>query len=475
MKKRIIAAVLLLIICPFSSFSCNGDPGINPGGQAPIYMIHNPVTVVDSSGGVIIGYQVNSNAKNTFLQKYSLQGAPLWQAKGIELSVFTAVQGESQFVSLLPDGGNGGVTVIYVNNGEILGKKLDIKGQPIWQEADKNLSGSGTRSGGYFRIARARDNTTIISWKNPDNSVSIQKYNDDMDTDWPAPAIIEGVSLYDIHTDGDGNVFIMWKNKPGYGEGELFIQKLDSEGSLLWPTGNNRKSADGVLIDSLGLAYLGFGSPVTSDGTGGAIAARAHGELNSDGKSVYNSCIYIQRISAGGNKMWGESGFFLGASGMLPQVIGGKAENTLVYWTDSKIVYAQKLDMTGKNAWEKAIEVGHAGDNAQAVYYDAADDGAGGGVMVWNHSENGSSLLYAQRIDSEGNLLWGENGVRVSGVSPFWAGSKKPARVVPDGQGGFLFTWAGGENIRDISTSWAQRLDNTGQLLWGTDGIRLDN
>ena len=56
-------------------------------------------------------------------------------------------------------------------------------------------------------------------------------------------------------------------------------------------------------------------------------------------------------------------------------------------------------------------------------------DGLGGAIVVW--VEN-SELIFAQRIDSHGNLLWGLPGVLVCTE----ANMRNPNDIVPDGSGG---------------------------------------
>jgi len=124
---------------------------------------------------------------------------------------------------------------------------------------------------------------------------------------------------------------------------------------------------------------------------------------------------------------------------------------------------------------EAGIKIGQAGEPNNIMYYYAMDDGAGGAVVVWNYSENGNKFLHAQRMDAEGNKLWGDSGIKVSSVSPYWAGYSTPARISPDVSGGFFITWAAGEHIKDKTSSYIQRISGEGEILWGEDGIRLDS
>ncbi len=121
----------------------------------------------------------------------------------------------------------------------------------------------------------------------------------------------------------------------------------------------------------------------------------------------------------------------------------------------------------------KLARIRQAGESSNVIYYHATDDSTGGAVVVWNYSENGNKSLRAQRLDAEGNKLWGDNGIKVSSVSPYWGGYATPARILPDGNGGFFVTWAAGEHLKDKTSSYIQRISGDGKILWGVEGIGL--
>jgi hypothetical protein len=94
-------------------------------------------------------------------------------------------------------------------------------------------------------------------------------------------------------------------------------------------------------------------------------------------------------------------------------------------------------------------------------------DGTGGAVLVWEDTRNGNdSDLYAQRIDSKGAPLWKEGGVEICTA----IGPQRYPRITTDGKGGFLVSWfdrRGGKN----SDIYAQRIDGSGTVKWGIDGM----
>ncbi|RJP80711.1 MAG: T9SS C-terminal target domain-containing protein [Candidatus Zixiibacteriota bacterium] len=89
-------------------------------------------------------------------------------------------------------------------------------------------------------------------------------------------------------------------------------------------------------------------------------------------------------------------------------------------------------------------------------------DSTGGAVVAWYVSSFApNSGYYAQRLDASGNRVWGEMGVRFGnarlGSSTF--------DVCPDGLGGFFYATDGGAST--LSQIQAYHVGAGGELLWG--------
>ncbi len=467
MKKLVTIAAIMLLICLLFLTGC---PSVN--GRPPEFPVANPYAIPDGSGGVIVAYQVNKGSyANAYVQRLGAQGDALWGEKGIELgadSGLLSVGNEGDFAALVPDG-RGNVTVVYSLDRAVWTRQLDINGNPVWEGEDaKRISPADVHPLAYFKAIGNTAGGIIIAWAGGSDNLSLQKC--DSDTNWYTSISTPDLDKFDIASDDSGNTFVIWKDNPDYSEGNIFIQKVDANGQIAWP------SDGGIYLP--GLAYVGgkFDSQIIADGEGGALAIWVHAVQNEEGRNITGLDLYTQHISSEGEMLWGESGAFIARVAHFPRLIGGSLENAMVFWGDFQSVYAQKTDAAGNTSWPEAgIKVGQAGESSNVMYYCAASDGSGGFVIVWNYSKNGNKFLHAQRMDADGNKLWGDNGIKVSSVSPYWAGYSTPARISPDGSGGFLVTWAVGEHIKDKTSSYIQRISGDGKLLWGEDGIRLDS
>jgi len=70
----------------------------------------------------------------------------------------------------------------------------------------------------------------------------------------------------------------------------------------------------------------------------------------------------------------------------------------------------------------------------------AVSDGVGGAIVAWQN-ENG---IYAQRVDSSGRQLWGEDGLLVSQVEAdfdIYSTVQTYFTLTADGTGGAIVTW----------------------------------
>jgi flagellar hook capping protein FlgD len=104
-----------------------------------------------------------------------------------------------------------------------------------------------------------------------------------------------------------------------------------------------------------------------------------------------------------------------------------------------------------------------AGDQTMPVI---VPDGFSGAVIVWHDLRPGSpggGVCYAQRVDSTGAPMWGQDGVQL-----FTTGDINDPVAVGDGVGGAYVAFGGQGNAPR-----AQYINFGGALQWGPDGVTL--
>ena len=78
-------------------------------------------------------------------------------------------------------------------------------------------------------------------------------------------------------------------------------------------------------------------------------------------------------------------------------------------------IYVQRLDKNGFAKWT-VNGVNICGNDSDQSKVAIIDDGFGGAIISWNDLRAGDMDVYAQRVDSSGNILWTADGVAVSGA-----------------------------------------------------------
>ncbi len=97
----------------------------------------------------------------------------------------------------------------------------------------------------------------------------------------------------------------------------------------------------------------------------------------------------------------------------------------------------------------------------------AAPDGLGGAIMTWYDTRNGTTSIYARRINAAGVLQWTVDGVAICTA----ANTQDHPEITTDGAGGAIITWqdlrAGNLNI------FARRVNASGVPQWTADGVPI--
>jgi len=208
--------------------------------------------------------------------------------------------------------------------------------------------------------------------------------------------------------------------------------------------------------------YQQYGPRIVQDGPDGAIV------VWTDNRNGSDSDIYGNRIGTDGTIWAGLGGVpVCMATGNQYEVmvISADTGDVIVAWLDARDgaqrLYAQRVD-EGSSVWTSdGIDV--CPSAAYLYYARMVSDGAGGAIITWNENRYGSYDIFAQRIDADGNLVWGDGGIDVCTVD----GDQYYPEITVDGSGGAIIAWWDYRNGQgDI---YAQRVDGDGNLLWDTD------
>ena len=93
-------------------------------------------------------------------------------------------------------------------------------------------------------------------------------------------------------------------------------------------------------------------------------------------------------------------------------------------------------------------------------------------IFAWSDTRNGIRDVFAQKVTSSGEKLWGENGVAVVSAE----GRQEDPILISDENGGAFVIWADYKNEPDTEGDvYGQHVLYDGTLAWDVDGIALTN
>jgi len=258
---------------------------------------------------------------------------------------------------------------------------------------------------------------------------------------------------HDIASDGAGGVIVIWEEEGIQNTYQVFAQRVDSNGNPAWTdrvlVGNGNYRSDSMSGDGSGGASL----VINIDDTGTAFQEHIG----------YNSELLETKIYSPDTISDGLGGIFRIRIEEIPPY-GSPYQKR-------NILYVQRLAEGGEPLWSEK-QVVSTQERHQLSHLKYLADGIGGVFLFWQFQKEGVTYgaTFVQRVDGEGNILWGEDGITVFGATDKYQGN---AQILSDGSGGVFVIAVVGNNVFGGDMVYAQRIDAKGNLLWGS-GIRID-
>ncbi len=261
--------------------------------------------------------------------------------------------------------------------------------------------------------------------------------------------------------DGSGGVIVVWEDNRNGIDYDVYAQRFSADGVPLWISG-------GVTVCAINGNQ--FYPKVVQDGAGGVIIAWQ------DRRSG-NYDVYAQRLNSGGGTYWQANGVpvvVLSGSQQNPELVSDGNGGALIAWVDFRAggtsdIYAQRiLPDSGALAWGgTGVGLCVAGNSQLNVR--VASDGSQGMIASWQDRRTGGvDQLFAQRIDVNGIVMWTTDGVALapsSGVQTF-------PQISSDGLNGAVVAWQDNRSGIDYDI-YSQRVDGNGNMLWGGNGTAV--
>jgi len=409
--------------------------------------------ISDGDDGIIIVWEDNrtqsSGNRDVYAQRVNKFGVRQWgDSTGIPIGVKINV--DERYFDICQDGKGGAIIVWdenpYSGRTYLKGQRLTKSGTKLWTDTGKVVINDGNRQS-QSKICYDNEGGCYIAYltselNSSDYEVKANRLDSNGNKRWGAGVWVcqadGNAGEIDACTTSFGEFFIVW-NDPRNSKitwSDLYCQRLTISGQPMYGangtplcTSNYTQQYARCLPDNLGGAFVVWNDNRNSD----SITTRVD--------------IFCQRIRYNGTAVFGTNGKALCTvpeSQYRPDPVPDMKGGVIVNWNDFRNgpsspfnidIYAQRFDSLGNMKWAAdgilVCDAPLSQNNNRGV-----SDDSYGSIITWDDRRAGTSIydIYAQRIDSNGNLLWGANDILVSNA----AGNQYSPKIVKSSDGAIL-------------------------------------
>ncbi len=367
-------------------------------------------------------------------------GLPIRQGGHIEWQRSGAVGNEGEMIFVWSD------TRYGVR--DIFAQKVDVNGNLLWDEFGSPVVLASGRQEDPITVSDDNGGAYIV-WVDYDAEPEIgdiyaQHILADGSIAWDPRGIalstVPGKQLSpNICKDGEGGAYVIWDDRSELTQGEIFATHISADGTILEP-------GIGVLIMNHQAGRSGIS--LETGGSGHAVLGWAD---DRDAGGFYK--IYAQRIDQNCNTLWSgadEGGVLVCEIGDAqdltrhPRITYVNNDISVMVWEDFRLdaqngdVFLQFIDGNGNSLLEEDGVVITAASGPQFLPRVKADNNYA--YVVWEDKRNHPlhSDIYAQKIGTDGSILWTNDGHPICTEFRNQYGS----RLTTDGEGGVYFIWS---------------------------------
>ncbi len=195
-----------------------------------------------------------------------------------------------------------------------------------------------------------------------------------------------------------------------HNDGEILFQHVSSEGDLLWGDGIIKQDDTRNLV-----------SPQSIVDENGDIVFQWLRQ--SSGWPIYSE-IFVQKYDLNGEPLWAEPILIVGPTSFpmgnwSQQLLSAPDGGSFISWTEMsgnvQTAIVESITDEGSTLWNGGMELSANSNNFRMSPMLVISDDSYEMMAVWREANGSQSQrgIFAQRVDSTGNRLWGENGVAV--------------------------------------------------------------
>ena len=366
------------------------------------------------------------------------------------ISVSLNAEGNKLAVGAPSSGSNTGLTRVYENTAgswvkmgnDIIGEAVnDLAGTSVSLEGSTLAVGAPGSDGNGSASGQAK----IYSFQNEDDT----QWTTDTDVN-TLVAETESEDMQAIGTSDGQTYVVFWKSVGSPTNYELRLQLLDA-------IGNRQFGSEGMLIsDNIPMSTFTVSWSI-------AIDENDYLYVGVTGTGDYSGHIF--KVDMGGNLLWGADGVSFSNAfqvTLLPMQNG----EVIASWVPGDQALMQKYDASGNTVWSspQPIESGSS-KTAPGNMYELSN---GDYMMIFHTYNYGvSSTLYAQKYDTDGSAQW-TSPTQLSNTSTaynaYYSGTQ---------DGDVVYYGYKGDHSNRFD-SYLQRINPDGSLPWGINGMDFD-
>ena len=324
------------------------------------------------------------------------------------------------------------------------------------------------------KISNTKDQGTYICWfdnRNGNYAVYLQRLNSLGEAQLGDGLLIssnpQSSSLvdYDMITDDSGNAIIAFTDTRNGSSINPFVYKISPEGNFIW-------GANGINLSNDFATYQA--NPRLAKTTDNSIVIAW----------IYSSNpnkVALQKISPGGNKLWGADPVYLAGSGTenftFPAMVSSDNNSVILLWSgysgsflnpQNYKLYSQKYSPAGTVDWKDTVySLGNVNGFFVPKIFSDYNNGA---LYVWQDYRSSGNIAssYVQHISSAGSVIFPVNGTESStdaSQNKFDAW----ASYMPSTNETYL-VWKQANGNQNLFGIYGQKFSSNGGRLWSDNG-----
>lgn len=386
------------------------------------------------------------------------------------VNVRMCTDANSQTEATICRDGKGGAIVVWTDNrngfsnNDIYAQRVDTNGVVKWAGGGVIICSSANNQL-YPVITSDGNGGAIIAWYDQritgNDDIYAQKIDSTGAVQWTADGIVVCGAVNhqrqpQIISDSSGGAIIIWDDSRYAGSGvpyTVFAQKINSSGVPQW-------TADGIEVNTQNTGGGVSLSSLVSDGSGGAFISVQ--------TVVSSTSIYMQRITSTGT-VWSTNGTLVDNSSTYilqhPKIASDGAGGAFISYLGHGI-QLNRVNGTGQLLWTVPVSISDTTGTVADAGQQIIASGTGNAILIWEKGPSGARDVYGQKINSSGSKQWGIWGTALASS----ATDEAEPYAVPTAAGGAVVTYINSNTSAFTQYVYAQGIDNSGTLLWGSGG-----